>query len=58
MKRALCVFSLFVLLSFSFCGCAPTIANIDDLMRRRSYRGKIPEFRKLLSRRLREKPYK
>lgn len=33
MKRALCVFSLFVLLSFSFYGCAPTIANIDDLMR-------------------------
>lgn len=33
MKRALCIFSLFVLLVFSFCGCTPTIANIDDLMR-------------------------
>lgn len=33
MKKALCVFSLFVLFSLSFCGCSPTIANIDDLMR-------------------------
>lgn len=33
MKRALCVLLLFVLLSLSFCGCSPTIANIDDLMR-------------------------
>lgn len=33
MKRALCVLSLCVLLSLSFCGCSPTIANIDDLMR-------------------------
>lgn len=33
MKRAFCVFSLCVLLLLSFCGCSPTIANIDDLMR-------------------------
>ena len=33
MKRAFCVLLLFVLLSLTFCGCSPTIANIDDLMR-------------------------